>query len=210
MDVRSELEKAGCTLEGDYFFALKKPGNVSRKYINLDPAFTYPQLISDLSKLLLSPWHGEGDIFAAPATGGIPLLYSAASHSFYPDLRVVWADKQKDGSFAFERMGFAKAVHNKNVVVFEDITSTGGSAQSVVQLVKDAGGTVIGASCVWNRGNVTAGAMGVPKLFSLVSESVQTWSAGEHEKWGIWPLVEDIGHPEHFPDYPGPRIKLLA
>ena len=51
--------------------------------------------------------------------------------------------------------------------------------------------------------------LGVPALHSIIEEPVDAHKAGEHPKWGEWPLVADIGHPGHFPDYPGPKIRLL-
>lgn len=209
VNIRKILVDAGAVLEGDFFFALKKEGNTSCKYINIDPVFPNPDAVELIGEALGKPWEKEAQAFAAPAVGGIPLLYATArSLSVYTE--VVWADKQKDGTFAFERMGFTRAIRGKRVVLLEDIVSTGGSAHAVAELVRQAGGEVIGASFVWNRGNVTAEEFGVPKLHSLVEESVEVFKAGEHPMWGTWPLVMDIGHPEYFPGYPGPRIKLLS
>lgn len=207
-ELREALAEVGAVLEGEFFFALKKQGNVSLKYINIDPVFTRSGLVQSIGQDLANPWLREAEAFAAPAVGGIPLLYAAAkAHAFYPT--VAWADKQKDGTFAFERMGFAKALKGKRVALLEDIVSTGSSAHAVAELVRQAGGEVIGASFVWNRGNVTAEQLGVPVLHSLIEESVEVFKAGEHPMWGTWPLVADIGHPEYFPDYQGPKIKLL-
>ena len=206
--LRDELADAGAILEGEFFFALKKEGNVSHKYVNMDPVFTKPQLVSAIGSDLANPWGARVEALVAPAIGGIPLLY-ATSEWTNSHVEVAWADKQKDGSFAFERMGFTKAIKGKKVVLLEDIVSTGSSAHAVVQLVQEAGGKIIGASFVWNRGNVTAQEIGVPVLHSLIEESVEVHKAGEHPKWGEWPLVMDVGHPEYFPDYPGPKIKIL-
>jgi orotate phosphoribosyltransferase len=209
MNIRQAIVGTGGVLEGEYFFALKKKPNVSVKYINVDPVFTYPQLVFNLGFALTRMWEGDDfEVMAGPAVGGIPLVFAAAHP--WGTVRTVWADKQEDGSFAFERMGFAEAIRGKRVLVVEDVTLTGSSTKAVCDLTKDAGGQVVGASVVWNRGNVTAESIGVPHMRSLVKESVETWEAEEHTMWGTWPLVEDIGHPDHFPDYPGPRIKLLS
>lgn len=78
-------------------------------------------------------------------------------------------------------------------------------------LVREAGGELIGASLIWNRGDVTAEMLGVPRLHSLVNETVETFNIDDNPPgWGELPLVADIGHPDYYPDYPGPRIKLLA
>lgn len=206
-NLRKALAEVGAILEGEFFFALKKQGNVSLKYINMDPVFTRPNLVMEIGAMLIEPWNTDMIALAAPAVGGIPLLYAAAdAHQCMPT--VAWADKLDNDSFAFERMGFAKALAGQRVVILEDIVSTGLSARYVASQVRTVGGEVIGASFIWNRGLVGATDLDVPEVHSLIVESVDVYKAGEHPKWGEWPLVENVGHPEYYPDYPGPRIKL--
>ncbi|MDP4020879.1 MAG: hypothetical protein Q8P58_02465 [Candidatus Adlerbacteria bacterium] len=207
MNIRDAIAQTGAVLEGEFFFALKKRGTVANKYINMDPAFTYPDLVCRLGTLLIEMFEWRVGALAVPAVGAIPLAY-AAPRSTFKSLRIIWADKQPDGSFAFERMGFAEAIRDMKVGIIEDVATTGGSAKAVGNLVEQAGGEVFGYSFVWNRGGITEETMGAP-VTALVEETVPTWAAGEHKMWGKWPLVEDIGHPDYFPDYPGPRIKLL-
>lgn len=210
-DVRKTIGDVGGLLEGAYFIALKKKPNISTKYVNIDPLLSHPPLMLKVGGLLVKQWEGF-DTIAAPAVGGIPVAYAAAL-SLYTSTgkkaRVVWADKSGNGDFALERMGFAEAVRGKRVLVVEDVTSTGSSTKAVCDLVTECGGRLVGASVIWNRGGVSQRDIGAPKLTSLVSEQIKTWEAGKHEKWGIWPLVTDVGHPDHFPDYPGPRVKIL-
>lgn len=212
MDVRKAIAKAGAVLEGEYFFALKKKPGTSCKYINMDPIYTDPDLVEVLGALLIEPWVDYVDTIAVPAVGAIPLAYAAARACKRRGRLVstIWADKLASGGFAFERMGFVGHLPGQRVAVLEDIVSTGSSGQAVCELVERGGGTLLGASFIWNRGNVQAQDMGVRELHALVNEPVQTYPAGTHEMWGKWPLVEDIGHPEYYPDYPGSRIKLLG
>ncbi len=206
-DIRNILAKYGALLEGEFFIALKNKERVATKYVNFDPILTYPALVKNLTSALVVPWEKKVQVLAVPAVGAIGLLIGGVAGTL--SVRVVWADKQKDGTFAFERMGFAEAVRGKRVVALEDICSTGGSLKAVCDLVRLAGGELIAAACVWNRGDVTDEMLGIPELRSLIKETIPSWAAGEHPNWGSWPLVEDVGHPEHFPDYPGPRIKLM-
>lgn len=208
-DFRSAIAETGGILKGKFFFALATEGFVSCEYVNLDPTFTYPGLVRRFSQSLYAPFRGRVDVLAAPATGAIPLLYAGLVNE-RPSFRTVWADKKPDGTFAFERMGFLRAVRNKRVAVLEDISSSGKTTRALVKLVEKAGGVVVGVSLIWNRGGITAEKLGVPKLHSLIEETIPTWEAGEHPEWGKWPLVADVGHPEHFPNYPGERILLAA
>lgn len=208
MDVQHEIAKAGGLLKGEYFFALKKEGRIATEYVNMDPVFTYPRVMPLLGSLLLARHRFKATAIAGPAVGGIPLIYAAASNSLLYGIRTVWADKQKDGSFAFERMGFAQAVEGSEVLVVEDVTTTGSSALAVGRLIEAAGGRVLGYEFVWNRGGVTEDIMGAP-VHALVERKIESFDYSEHPEWGNWPLVADIGHPEHYPNYPGPRINLL-
>ncbi len=207
-DIRAEIVKAGGVLKGNYFFALKEKGRIATEYVNVDPVFTFPHLVESLGIMMIERWKWTAEVVAGPAVGGIPLVYAAANVSRLHAVRTVWADKQKDGSFAFERMRFMEAVRGRQALVVEDVTSSGSSARSVGKLIEDAGGTVLAYAFVWNRGGVTEEKMGAP-VHSLVEERIPSFAITEHSMWGLWPLVTDIGHPDYYPDYPGPRVTLL-
>lgn len=215
---RDMLAKAGCILEGQFFFALKKAGLVTLKYIDIDPVFTDPAAVWSLGRALIQPFAGRFNCIVGPAIGGIPLVYASAFAAISgldmtQEVHIVttaFAEKKGDG-FSFDRMAFAKAVKGRNVLVVEDISSTGDTTKAVCDLAKEAGGNLVGASLVWNRGDITADMINVPELHALVTERVQTYNVSEDPPgWGQLPLVSDIGHPDYYPNYKGPRITLLA
>lgn len=218
-DLREQLDAAGCILEGEFFFSLKKPGLVSKKYINIDPVLTRPVLLNRICRELVMPFQGKFDSIVGPATGGIPLAYLCAEEArraewfecYTPDARVAFAAKDGQG-FTFDRMGFADAVKGRRTLVVEDISTSGDTTDKVCRLIEHCGGTVIGVSFIWIRGYVDARVLGVPRTNALITEGVETYNVNDAPPpgWGTQPLVMDVGHPEHFPDYPGPTIKLLA
>jgi orotate phosphoribosyltransferase len=213
LSMRGIIAKTGAVLEGDYFFALKS-GKISTKYINIDPLLTYPGLVRSIGGELIKPFLRECDAIVGPAVGGIPFVYAAATalmiHDMKRDIRTAFAEKLPDGSFVFDRMEFSRAVLGRRVVAVEDITTSGGSVGAVVDLARAAGATVIGVSTIWNRGPATAERLRIPQFHVLVNEPVETWEAPAHPRWGELPLVSDVGHPEHFPNYGGGTIRLLA
>ncbi len=206
---RDTLVEADCILEGEFFIALQNKGDVATKYVDIDPLFTEPDSVARIGGFLLDSFPNEFDVLAAPAVGGIPLLFGAANE-LNRRVQTVWADKIDENSFMFKRRGFEAAIRGKRVLVLEDILSSGGSVGAVCKLVSAVGGRAVGVSCIWNRGGVTAEALGVPHLHSLIDEKIPSWKAEEHPMWGTWPLVTDksIGHAEYFPRY-NPRIRLL-
>ena len=125
--------------------------------------------------------------------------------------QVETAFAEKDGGgFKFDRMGFERAVNGKDVLILEDISSTGDTTKATCEVTTAAGGNVIGASLIWKRGDFTAEHLGVPTLNALVDERVQTWKISDNPPgWGELPLVGDVGHPEYYEDYPGERTYLL-
>jgi len=208
MDVLAELEKVGAVFTGKHFvYASGKHGS---GYINMDIMFPQVGLVSELCKDLIAPFVGEFDVVAAPATGGIELGVLSALAAGTPG---VWADKDGDGGFIFERAGFIEQVKGKRVLVVEDLLTTGGSVEKVCREVEKVGGKVVGVSVVCNRGGVTAEQLGVPTLTALAtvnftaSDEVdcEACAAGE-------PIVEDMGHGDDYkkshPDYMGGYVKL--
>jgi orotate phosphoribosyltransferase len=216
MDVRQTLADLGCVLEGEFIIALKK-GRVASKYINVDPLLTRPELLEVVaeqmaSEVILCSALYPPTVIAGPAVGAIPLVYAVERqyHILNPNQRrlaTAFAEKCGDG-FTLDRQGFKEAVKDKYVWVVEDIATSGDSAKQTGKSIEDAGGLVIGYGFIWNRGGVTSEHMDA-QVFSLIDESVESWGPEEHPHWGEWPLVTDIGHPDKFTDYPGPRITLL-
>ncbi len=86
--------------------------------------------------------------------------------------------------------GYGRLVVDKRVLVVEDTLTTGGSVREVVKAVRSAGGEVVAAGALCNRGNVMAEHLGVPILHSLVNLPLETWSEEGCERDG--PCSEGI------------------
>ena len=209
---RKDISNFGGIITGEFFISLKQGNRIANTYINLDVMYPHVDFIDRIGREFNSRRDGHVTVVAAPAVGAIPLAFATARamQSDRPDIKVVWADKQKDGTFAFERMTFAKHVYKADVLVVEDIGTSGGSAKAVIDLVMQHQGCVTGAHFVWARGKITADGLGVPYTHAIINEKIPDWAPEEHPNWGKWPLATDVGHPEYFPDYRGPTIKLLT
>ncbi len=220
LDIASRLEEAGAVYTDKHFvYKSKKHGN---GYINPDPLFPDIELLWQLGVELWGPFAGRFDTVATPATGGIALAYATAYTLRYevdvgsggPATAVVWADKDGD-DFVFERAGFLDQIRGKQVLVVEDLLTTGGSVAKVVHEVERNGGEVIGVSAVCNRGGVTADDLGVHQLESLMAVSFEAIPREDCPLCADQvPIVEDIGHGSDFksenPNYEGGYIKLLS
>lgn len=101
---------------------------------------------------------------AAPAIGGIIVGHEVARTL---NARCVFSERE-NGVMSFRR-GF-EIKRDENVLVVEDVVTTGGSLKEVVRLCRDANANVIGVGFLVDRSNGTV-EFGVPK-YSLVSVDV--------------------------------------
>ena len=120
----------------------------------------------------------------------------------------VFAEKVGDDS-SLSRRGFKEAVAGKRVLIVEDITTTGESVLGTAEQVIGAGGRVSGFAFIWNCSpeTINASSMGAP-VESLISELVESWLPDKCPDWGNLPLVQNLGHPSAYPNYPGPTIEI--
>ena len=94
------------------------------------------------------------------------------------DVLAVYAEKDGD-QFTIKR-GYEKLIPGKNVLIVEDILTTGGSVKKVIEAVQAIGGYVVGVGAICNRGGVTAEDIGLlGKLYSLTSVDLESWWPGE-------------------------------
>jgi orotate phosphoribosyltransferase len=161
-------------------------GRHSSVYINKDALYLHTQTISKLCQLMALPYNSDQiDVVVGPVLGGIVLSQWVAHHlnarRSPGETLAVYAEKDGDGAnktFSFHR-GYDKYIANKNILVVEDILTTGGSARQVVELVRRHGGTVIGLSALCNRGNVQPTDVGNVPIHTLVTVSLETFTEEE-------------------------------
>lgn len=143
-------------------------------YLNKDGVFPDTFVGSQLGELIADRCLAAGlviDIVVAPAVGAIALGQWVAHHlRIKTGLKVlaIYAEKQRDSTFLIGRT-FGPLINGRNALVVEDVLTTGGSAHKVIAAAQEAGGTVVGAAVLCNRGAVTAEALGVPWLAWLTT-----------------------------------------
>ena len=96
--------------------------------------------------------------------------------------------------------GYEEVIKGKNVLIVEDLTTTGGSIRKVVEASRIAGAHVVGAIALCNRGGVTKEMVGSPPIFDqLLNVHLEQWPAEECDlcKRGI-PVNTEVGHGKEF------------
>jgi len=198
------LKKVGAVLtDGHFVYTSGKHGSV---YINKDAVYPHTEETSKIGQLFAEKFKDSKiDVVIAPAIGGTILSQWTAYHlSKITGREVLSAYTEKDigqNASASEsnqvlRRGYDKIVAGKNVLVIEDLTTTGISVKKVVEAVKTVGGNVLAVCVMVNRDpqHVTSDVVGAP--FSALSV-LRADAVDEHEcqlcKKNI-PINTKIGH----------------
>ena len=181
-EIEDALRESGALLEGHFLLA---SGRHSAQYIEKFRLLEQPRLTSQLCAEIARRFENDGiECVVGPVTGGIILAFEVAR---ILGVRAVYAERAEDGAGFALRRGFELKRSEKCLIV-EDIVTTGGSAQKVVELTRENGGEVVGVALLVDRSN---GALQIdaPRVESLLTMQVESWAAGEEPAW----LAEKYG-----------------
>jgi orotate phosphoribosyltransferase len=110
-------------------------------------------------------------VVLSPALGGIVIGHEVARAL---GVRALFAERQ-DGGLALRR-GFVIAETDR-VLVVEDVLTTGGSTRETIQVAKAAGGQVVGAAAIVDRGGQARARFDVP-FVALLEVDLPTYEPG--------------------------------
>lgn len=149
-------------------------GRHGSAYVNKDAVYPHTDRVAELCVLLADlarPYRPE--VVCGPALGGIILAQWTAHHL---GVLSVYAEKAEGGGLALRR-GYDALVRGRRVVAVEDVLNTGGSLRHAVRAVRAAGGDVVAAVALVNRGGVTPADVEAPALHALVDVALEAWDA---------------------------------
>jgi orotate phosphoribosyltransferase len=148
-DVLSIFKQTGALLEGHFQLT---SGLHSNQYFQCAKVLQHPEHCGSLCTVLASDARARSvQAVVAPALGGIVVGQEVGRQL---GVRTMFTER-KDGTMQLRR-GFEIA-RGERMLVCEDVVTTGGSVNEVIDLVLQAGGEVVGVSCIVDRsgGNVT-------------------------------------------------------
>lgn len=164
------LKEAGVLLEGHF---LLTSGRHSNKYLQCAKIFRNTKYSEELCAALADKFSGEQiETVIGPAMGAVQMAYevsrSLGCENFF-------TERGEDGKMTLRR-GFSIR-EGQRILVVEDVVTTGGSVKEVIELVKAAGGTVVGVGSIVDR---TGGKIdfGVPYR-AVYSAEVTSWEPSE-------------------------------
>lgn len=160
------FEEAGVLLQGHFRLT---SGRHSNRYLQCAKIFRHPKYSEELCAALAEKFAGDGvQIVIGPAMGAVQMAYEVSRAL---NCENFFTERGDDGKMALRR-GFVVEPGQK-VLVVEDVVTTGGSVREVIELVRAAGGEVVGVGSIVDR---TGGKIdfGVP-FRAAVSLEVESW-----------------------------------
>ena len=159
------LKETGVLMTGHFILT---SGKHSSQYMQCAKIMEYPNYSEELCKDLAKNFANDKiDLVVGPATGGIIVAYELARQL---KVKNMFAERE-NGKMTFRR-GF-QINQGDRVVVAEDVITTGGSVQEVIELVKESGGEVIGVAVLVDRS--MGKAVFEEKLFSSYKADIVTY-----------------------------------
>jgi orotate phosphoribosyltransferase len=163
-------------------------GKHSRQYMQCAQVLQYPKFTERLCEDLARRFKGqELHAVIAPAIGGIIIAYEVAK---VLGVRALFTERE-DGKMTIRR-GF-DLEDDENVLVVEDVITTGGTVLEVIDAVKERGANVCGVGVLVDRSNGKVH-FGYKKE-ALITMEIETWEPEECPlcKEGI-PIVRPGNH----------------
>lgn len=148
------LKDSGGYLEGHFVLT---SGLHSPHYVEKFRLLENPKLTDKLCKALAEKFYDDNiTVVVGPMTGGIILAQGVAlhllTHAFEKhgteNIKAIFTERV-DGKMKFRR-GFTLEPEDR-VLIVEDIISTGGSVQEVIEVVESYGSEIAGIGCLVNR-----------------------------------------------------------
>jgi len=176
------LSKVGAVItESHIVYTSGKHGTA---YVNKDAVYPHTKETSDLCRAIAEQFANDDvEVIIAPAIGGVILSQWTAHHLSEitgREVLGVYAEKAESGDAFVIKRGYDKIVAGKNVLVVEDVLTTGGSAKKVVEAARALGGNIVGLGVLCNRGGITPQDVAdPPKLFALVNVKLDAWDEAE-------------------------------
>ncbi|MCM8764833.1 MAG: orotate phosphoribosyltransferase [Candidatus Omnitrophica bacterium] len=139
------FKRTGAILEGHF---LLSSGLHSNRYFQMAKVLQYPDIASRLAGDLAARFNGRDiDAVIGPAIGGIVLSYALAEKI---GVRSMFAERENQTMSL--RRGFI-IEKGENILVCEDVITTGGSVSELIEVVKSYDGKIAGVCCLVQRGN---------------------------------------------------------
>jgi len=142
-------------------------GNHSHLYVNKDKILLHTDIRQDIIELYLLSIKdilNDIDVVISPAVAGIS--WGSMISSMF-NLPFTYTEKQGDEMVL--RKSFQSILNGNNVLIVEDIVSTGSSIKKVVNVLRSIGAHKIYASAIWDR-------MNSKYIKAIFKQKIKSWA----------------------------------
>lgn len=143
MNVLEALKETQALLEGHFLLSSSKH---SEKYVQCAKLLQYPKIAEQVIEVVANKINLNFETIIGPAMGGIIPAYILGRQI---GKKTIFSERVNNKMTL--RRGF-EIRSNENVLIMEDVITTGKSSLEVKELVESLGGNVIGFACIANRG----------------------------------------------------------
>ena len=164
------LEESKALLTGHF---LLSSGKHSDKYIQCAKLIQYPEKTEEVCKIIKEKIDADGikvDLVVGPAMGGIIIAYELGRALEVP---AIFTERQDDVMTL--RRGF-EIPEGANVLVVEDVVTTGKSSFETIKVIEDHGANCLGIACLADR---TSGRDIGTKLYPAISLEINIYDKEE-------------------------------
>src|SRR3990167_9525772 len=153
-EVLQVLGKVGAVIADSHI--VYTSGKHGTAYVNKDAIYPHTAETSSLCRAIAERFADDNvQVVIGPAIGGVILSQWTAHHLTEMnghEVLGVYAEKSEGGDNFVIKRGYDKLIAGKNVLVVEDVLTTGGSVRKVIEAVRALGGNVIGLGALCDRG----------------------------------------------------------
>ncbi|MCL1819307.1 MAG: orotate phosphoribosyltransferase [Oscillospiraceae bacterium] len=161
------LTNAGAYLEGHF---LLSSGRHSNRYCQCARLFEDPKTAAEVIAPVAEQLKNvDFDIIVGPAMGGIIAAYELSRQTGKPNVFT-----ERENGVMCLRRGFVIKPGAK-VIIMEDVVTTGKSTLETADVIRAAGGTVVGVACIADR---YTGDLGFPR-YPAVKFNVESYDADD-------------------------------
>jgi orotate phosphoribosyltransferase len=154
-EVIERFTRTGALLTGHFILT---SGLHSSSYLQCALVLQHPAEAEAFGRAIAALFAGQRiDTVAAPAIGGIIIGWETARAL---GVRSLWTERD-NGTMTLRR-GFTIRP-NENVIVVEDVITTGGSTRETIEALRAAGANVVGAASIIDRSGGSA-EVGAPRV----------------------------------------------
>jgi orotate phosphoribosyltransferase len=155
IEIIERFKRTGALLEGHFILT---SGLHSTSYLQCALVLQHPSEAEAFGRLIADKFRLQDvETVAAPAIGGLIIGYEVARHL---GAKFIWTEREQ-GHMTLRR-GFSVRP-GESILVVEDVVTTGGSTRETIDVLREAGGRVVGAASIIDRSAGRAD-VGVPRV----------------------------------------------